>query len=141
MEITVNINAIEIVAAINKLAEAIERGGTTALAPVPKAEPKAKTEPKAAPATKVNTEPKAIPKEEPKAEPAPKEEQPKPEPKAAPKEEPTYTLVQVREKLAALSRSGKQAQVKALIEKFGAAKLSDIKEEDYAALMAEAEGL
>lgn len=122
MEITVNINAIEIVAAINKLAEAIERGGTTALAPVPKAEPKAKakakTEPKAVPATKVNTEPKA-----------------------APKEEPTYTLVQVREKLAALSRDGKQAKVKELIQKFDATKLSDVKEEDYAALMAEAEGL
>lgn len=55
--------------------------------------------------------------------------------------ETTYTLVQVRERLSDLSRAGKQAQVKALIGQFGAAKLSDIKEKDYAALMKEAEEL
>jgi len=53
----------------------------------------------------------------------------------------TYTFIEVREKLASLSRAGKQAQIKALIEKFGATKLSEVKEEDYAALMEEAEGL
>lgn len=56
-------------------------------------------------------------------------------------DKPTYTLVQVRERLATLSRAGKQAQVKALLEKFGASKLSEVKEEDYAALMEEAEAL
>lgn len=65
------------------------------------------------------------------------------EPEAHPQKEETvtYTLIQVREKLASLSRAGKQAQVKALLEKFGATKLSEVKEEDYAALMQDAEGL
>jgi hypothetical protein len=52
-----------------------------------------------------------------------------------------YTLEQVREKLAALSKDGKQAKVKTLIEKHGAAKLSELKPETYAALMKEAEAL
>jgi outer membrane biosynthesis protein TonB len=62
-----------------------------------------------------------------------------PESEAEP--EVTYTLEQVRNKLAELSRAGKQAQVKALIEKHGASKLSEIKGESYAALMKDAEGL
>lgn len=67
---------------------------------------------------------------------------PDPEPETPSKKETkTYTLIEVRNKLASLSREGKQAQVKALIEKFGATKLSEVKEEDYAALMQEAEGL
>jgi 23S rRNA maturation-related 3'-5' exoribonuclease YhaM len=57
------------------------------------------------------------------------------------KEAPAYTMAQVKEKLTGLTRAGKQAQVKALIEKFGATKLSEIKEADYAALMQEAEGI
>lgn len=53
----------------------------------------------------------------------------------------TITLEEVRAKLAALSQSGKQAQVKALITKFGAKKLTDIPPEKYPELLAEAEGL
>lgn len=55
--------------------------------------------------------------------------------------EVTYTLEEVRSKLADLSRAGKQAQVKALLGEFGANKLSEVKEEDYAALMKKAEEL
>lgn len=76
---------------------------------------------------------------------------PEPEPEPEAKKEASDTkketeaekisFIQVREKLASLSRAGKQAQVRALIEKFGATKLSEINEEDYAALMQEAEKL
>lgn len=68
----------------------------------------------------------------------------KPEPEATePTEakEPEITLETVRAKLAALSQGGKQAEVKALIAKFGAKKLTDIPAEKYPTLMAEAEGL
>ena len=51
------------------------------------------------------------------------------------------TLQQVRELLAEKSQSGKQAQVKALITKYGVAKLTDIAQDRYADLMLEAEDL
>jgi predicted RNase H-like HicB family nuclease len=56
-------------------------------------------------------------------------------------DEPTYTLVEVRSKLAGLSQAGKQAQVKALIESFGAAKLTEIDPSQYAEVMKKAEAL
>ena len=64
----------------------------------------------------------------------------------APKEQPTpekqtVTFVQLRSRLSEISRSGKTAEVKELIAKYGASKLSDIAESDYAAVLAEAEGL
>lgn len=64
----------------------------------------------------------------------------------APKEQPTpkdepVTFVQLRSRLSEISRSGKTAEVKELIAKYGASKLSDIAEADYAAVLAEAEGL
>lgn len=64
-----------------------------------------------------------------------------------PKEEPVEpevkqpTLEEVRGLLARKSQEGKSAEVKALIEKFGASRLSEIQPEHYRALMAEAEGL
>ncbi len=50
-------------------------------------------------------------------------------------------LEDVRKVLAEISRSGKTTEMKALLEKFGAAKLSDIAPEKYAALLAAAEEL
>ena len=58
----------------------------------------------------------------------------------APKDEPV-TFVQLRGRLSEISRSGHTAEVKELIAKYGAEKLSDIAESDYAAVLAEAEGL
>lgn len=58
----------------------------------------------------------------------------------APKDEPV-TFVQLRSRLSEISRSGHTAEVKELIAKYGAEKLSDIAESDYAAVLAEAEGL
>lgn len=57
-----------------------------------------------------------------------------------PKDEPV-TFVQLRSRLSEISHSGKTAEVKELIAKYGASKLSDIAESDYAAVLAEAEGL
>lgn len=47
------------------------------------------------------------------------------------KEEPTISLEKVRERLANLSKSGKQKEVKELLTEFGVKKLSDAKKEDY----------
>ena len=66
-------------------------------------------------------------------EPAPKE-QPTPE-------QQTVTFVELRSRLSEISRSGKTAEVKELIGRYGATKPSDIAESDYAAVLTEAEGL
>lgn len=52
-----------------------------------------------------------------------------------------FTLEQVRAVLAEKSRDGHTAKVRALLEKHGAAKLSEIDPVEYAALLAEAEVL
>jgi hypothetical protein len=61
--------------------------------------------------------------------------------KAAPakKDETAYTFEDVRKAFSAKSHVGFTAEVKALISKYGAARLSDIKESDYAAIMADLE--
>jgi len=51
------------------------------------------------------------------------------------------TLEEVRGKLAELSRQGKQPEVKALISKYGASKLTDIEPACYEELLKEAEVL
>jgi hypothetical protein len=51
------------------------------------------------------------------------------------------TLEDVRAKLAALMQEGKQAEVKALLQRHGGEKLSDISEEKYPALLEDAEGV
>ena len=55
------------------------------------------------------------------------------------KEEPKIALEDVRARLAQLSRDGKTAQVKALIQKYGANKLSEVNPDDYEALLLDAE--
>ena len=50
-------------------------------------------------------------------------------------------LEEVRAKLAALSQAGKQEQVKKLITKFGAKKLTEIPKDKYPELIQEAEAL
>ena len=67
--------------------------------------------------------------------------------KSQPKKEPVEpevkqpALEEVRGLLSRKSQEGKSSEVKALIEKFGASRLSEIQPENYLALMAEAEGL
>lgn len=53
----------------------------------------------------------------------------------------TVALEDVRAKLAALSQAGKQKEVKALIKKFGANKLTEVAAENYEALLKEAEAI
>jgi hypothetical protein len=60
----------------------------------------------------------------------------------APAAEPALvTLETVRAKLTAISQAGKKTEVAALIAEFGAAQLTKVKPEDYAALLAKAEAL
>ena len=53
----------------------------------------------------------------------------------------TITLEDVRSYLTNLSRDGHTKEVKALLGKYGAIRLSDIKEEDYEALLHDAEAI
>ena len=48
------------------------------------------------------------------------------------------TLPEIRAVLAEVSRNGRTAEVKALLNKYKANKLSEVKEEDYPALMEDA---
>ena len=59
-------------------------------------------------------------------------------PEAAP-EAKTYTFTEVHGIMAGLSGQGKKAEAKALLQKYGATRLSELKEEDYAALVEEAQ--
>jgi len=57
------------------------------------------------------------------------------------KEEISVTKEMVREKLGAAMKAGKQAEVKALVKKYGATKVPDLKEEHYKAVYEEAGAL
>ena len=64
----------------------------------------------------------------------------KAEPKAEPKDDtPAYTFEELRKAFASKSHAGFTVEVKALIGKYGASRLSDINESDYAAIMKELE--
>ncbi len=68
------------------------------------------------------------------------EKAPEAEPVKAPAEPAsTYTKEDVRGVLAAKSAAGFKKEVKELLEKFGAHQLKQVKPEDYAALLKEAE--
>ena len=60
---------------------------------------------------------------------------------ATPEVKKEYSFIEVRAALTEKSRAGKTDEVKALLRKHGADRLSDIKPEEYAALVEEAEGL
>lgn len=70
---------------------------------------------------------------------SPAEEDP---PKKAAKEEPkVLTLEDVRHQMTVIAQSGFSAEVKALITKYGARKLSDIDPSQYESLLKEADAL
>ncbi len=56
-------------------------------------------------------------------------------------EQQAVTFVELRSRLSEISRNGHTAEVKELLQKFGADKLSDVAESDYTALLAEAEAI
>ena len=73
---------------------------------------------------------------------ATKEEVSNPEPAETPKAEAKkLSFVDVRKAFSAKSHAGYTEQVKALIGKYGADKLSAVKEEDYEALMTDLEAI
>lgn len=57
------------------------------------------------------------------------------------KEEKAITIEEVRAVLAAKTQAGKRREVKELLLKYDSGKLSGVKPENYAALMADAEAL
>ena len=71
----------------------------------------------------------------------PKEESQKKPSKSKAEKAPEITLEKVRGVLADKSRSGHTAEVRAIIQKYGADRLSDIDPKDYPAVLADAEVL
>ena len=63
------------------------------------------------------------------------------EPKTEPKKEPELKLEDVRAVLADMSRKGHTAEIRALLQKYGAAKLSGVDPANYKALLKDVEGL
>ena len=63
------------------------------------------------------------------------------EPKPEPKKEPELKLEDVRAVLANMSRKGHTAEIRALLKKYGAAKLSGVDPAKYKALLKDVEGL
>ncbi len=60
---------------------------------------------------------------------------------AEPQQEKPATLEDVRAVMAQKSQDGKSKEVKGLLQKYGAAKLSAVEPEDYPALLREAQAL
>ena len=71
--------------------------------------------------------------------PAEPEEAKPQEPAAAIK--PALTLEELRPALAAISRAGHTEEVRALLQKYGASKLSEVAPADYEALLSDAQAL
>ena len=143
MDINVKISAPELVDALNAVAAAL--GGKIVNAAAQQTAAPENAKGKSTP----KTDTKKAAEQKPLASAPAQEsivEEPATEPETDTSEEPLeevkeYTTEEVRAKLTALSQSGKQAQVKALITKYGAARLSDIPADKYAAVMAEAEAM
>ena len=76
---------------------------------------------------------------EPETAERPEEESAAKEASAEAPERKTYSYVEVRKVCSAKSNAGFTDRVKTLIERYGNGRLSGVKEEDYAALMAELE--
>ncbi len=120
MNITIKVEAPEIVEAINRLSQSILMATTPRIVhdePAPKAK-------------RVKAE-----------APAPTEPAPAPEIEAPTEPAPAVTLVQVRARLAELSSEGKKDAIKKLMADLGVTKLTEVKEEQYAELMSAAEAL
>ncbi len=132
MDITIKIEAPALVDAINALAAALA-GNIELLLMGP-----GSRSGEVHPDIQEQRESKPQPKPEPKPESEPSNT---PETATTPAENATVTLEQVRAKLAALTQSGKQPQVKELLAKFGAKRLTEVPTEKYAELLKEAEAI
>lgn len=125
MEITVKIQADELAGAINNLAEALlvdNNNPALSIGPIEavKAEPKKVAEEP----QKVEDKPKSEPKEEPKSE----------------KEEPQYKIEDIRTAFATFAKAKGKDKAKEILAKFNAHKVTELKEDDYNAVMKVLEG-
>ncbi|KMM56653.1 hypothetical protein ACH95_17150 [Bacillus glycinifermentans] len=127
MNINVNIKAPGLAAAIQALANALDKvevvWDSKAVAQETEETPQVETPP----TEDVKEEPSTQEVEE-----TPNQEE---------EETPAISKEVVRDKLAALAQEGKQAEVKKLFAKFGAKKLSEVPAEKYAELLKHAEAL
>jgi len=141
MEITVKIQADELAGAINNLAEALlvdnnnlaESINNLALSVGPIEA--VKTEPKkvARGSQKVVHKPKPV--EPQKAEPKPEKEEPKAE-----NEEPQYKIEDIRTAFATFAKAKGKDKAKEILAQFNAHKVTELKEDDYNAVMKVLEG-
>lgn len=120
MEITVKIQADELAGAINNLAEALlvdNNNLALSVGPIEavKAEPKKVAEEP----QKVVDKPKPEPKEEPKAE----------------KDEPQYKIEDIRTAFATFAKAKGKDKAKEILSQFNAHKVTELKEDDYNAVM------
>ena len=133
MEITVKIQADELAGAINNLAEALlvdnnnlaESINNLALSVGPIEA--VKTEPKRIAEGSQEVEDKPKPVEPPKAE-------PKEEPKAE-KDEPQYKIEDIRTAFATFAKAKGKNKAKEILAQFNAHKVTELKEDDYNAVM------
>lgn len=138
MEITVKIQADELAGAINNLAEALlvdnnnlaESINNLALSVGPIEA--VKTEPKKVARGSQKVEDKPKPTEPPKAE-------PKEEPKAE-KDEPQYKIEDIRTAFATFAKAKGKDKAKEILAQFNAHKVTELKEDDYNAVMKVVEG-
>lgn len=138
MEITVKIQADELAGAINNLAEALlvdnnnlaESSNNLALSVGPIEA--VKTEPKKVARGSQKVEDKPKPVETPKAE-------PKEEPKVE-KDEPQYKIEDIRTAFATFAKAKGKDKAKEILAQFNAHKVTELKEDDYNAVMKVLEG-
>lgn len=138
MEITVKIQADELAGAINNLAEALlvdnnnlaESINNLALS--------------VGPIEAVKTEPKKVARGSQKVEDKPKlVETPKAEPKEEPKvekDEPQYKIEDIRTAFATFAKAKGKDKAKEILAQFNAHKVTELKEDDYNAVMKVLEG-
>lgn len=138
MEIIVKIQADELAGAINNLAEALlvdnnnlaESINNLALSVGPIEAVKAEPKKVARGSQKVEDKPKPV--EPPKAE-------PKEEPKAE-KDEPQYKIEDIRTAFATFAKAKGKDKAKEILAQFNAHKVTELKEDDYNAVMKVLEG-
>lgn len=138
MEIIVKIQADELAGAINNLAEALlvdnnnlaESINNPALSVGPIEAVKAEPKKVARGSQKVENKPKPV--EPPKAE-------PKEEPKAE-KDEPQYKIEDIRTAFATFAKAKGKDKAKEILAQFNAHKVTELKENDYNAVMKVLEG-
>lgn len=141
MEITVKIQADELAGAINNLAEALlvdnnnlaESINNLALSVGPIEA--VKTEPKKVARGSQKVEDKPKPVEPQKAEPKPEKEEPKAE-----KDEPQYKIEDIRTAFVTFAKAKGKDKAKEILAQFNAHKVTELKEDDYNAVMKVLEG-